>query len=543
MKRVEPQQYLERIEQKFDIINIYKLDEDLINEQSRELDRRIEIAKLFVPKIEKAGPYDIRYDLAATMVLMLAPFDQRTTILKYICNHYKIYNFYPYNIMSSKDFYESNGIYYHPGYPAYLYAHPSFPSTRFKDFNELLTAIRASGDQILDIDLFLRILYYYGWRSTEFKIAPMEIDIINSILPYYPHTIEEVNYTLENIYNQGLTIIKRPKFIKDLVEKLERDYKTIKKYLETLTLQKRLRIALWIDIHYLNLESIALLIPGNFNIRIKTSYTHHVFRLRSPEKKETYIGITTPKDLVGSFVKYLEQSTNIPFKVYKVYNIPLIHYNFGFYSNEKNVMLINWEEVDEFFKKSVLKSNPDHLETEYVPVRAKKGDIDTMMLKIHEYLASNVNVSNSLLMQACDTTAQNISMRRKILENVGLRFPYIFDLNCPENYFLKINTSKINVINYIIHLLSIFPYVYYTWFENLNLPTDKFLLAWIYLPIESYDFLRELYSRKLPINNELYYVFNRTYLPALHFWEIYDEQKKDYNFDFGNFQFEIIPDM
>ncbi|MFX0138595.1 MAG: hypothetical protein ACFFDN_33435 [Candidatus Hodarchaeota archaeon] len=534
MELAEYQEYLKELRATFDLEPIHKLNTDDF-ENLGEYDRKIEIAKLFIPEIEKAGPYDIPYDLATTMVYMLLPIKEGSLVLERLCEHYNILKFYPWNLDCLKDWLYSKAYYYHPSLAIIIFANPGRPPPRIKNFSAFLKAIGMFKNIQLSYEQFEAIFFYYAWNTLDFQLSTTQIDILNAVLPYYNRNVEEINIYLASLYDKEDKLGDSPKYIRELVEKLGRDYKTIKRQLDQLKSTGSLHQALWLDSNYYDMESLLFLLPVGYKIRIKPSYFYRKYDMKSADKNISLLAPLIPMDYGEKMKKYIERSLKIPVKAYKIFTIPIPPYSFKFFNKSKNKTVLDWDVVDKHLKNCTLQEN----EKEYMPVRAEKTELDILKLKIIDIISANANVTNSSLKQIFKAPTQQLKDRRQDIEDHGYRFPYIFSPNWPELYFFKANISTIGEVNYCVNLLSLFPSVSYHWCQDIQDLKNHFLLCFIHLPIESHVIFKVFGKNKFPFEYELYYGSTMSYILALRLWELFDEEKKEFNYDFNNFKIYI----
>ncbi len=533
MKIADPVVYLKKIIRNFELDPLNELDLDHIKNIPEELDKRITIAKSFVPKIEKIGNYDTSYDLAATIVLMLMPSNKRIEVTDYISKHYNITKFFPWNVDCINDLAVSAENYYHPVTSLLNFAHPARPRPRFKDFSKFLKTLRSFKNLEINSELFEEILYYYAWKSQEFSLNPLEIEILNSILPFYSQDVEEINLYLENLYSKGASIDKSPKYVKELVDRMGKSYKTVRKHLDELISIKLLRQVLWVDSHYYGMQSLLFMIPTD--IRVKSNYSYRKYKIKSTNKKFTLLVPSVPIKYLEKMHRYVEKSCKISINAYKTYIIPICHFSLEFYNPHEGKTIIDWNKVDTHFKECEYTKNNKM----YEPVKPTQGDIDLLTLKIFEYLQGNTNVSDQYLKNICRAPLPQIKTRREQLESHGIRFPFVYGTDQLEVYFIKVNASTIGEINYLIKLLSIFPYFNITHCQNINDPKDAFVVGWLHMPVGSFPLFKLFSENELPIKIELYYIASTIYYPAFRIWELFNDKKKEFEFDFNKFKIFI----
>ena len=530
MKIAEPRQYYDKIARKFNIDPLCELELSGYQDSTSEIEKRIKIASCFVPEMEKVGSYNIRRDLATVIVMSLMPasaFDSKQEILEFLINNYGINPAIPWRHECLDDLYWSKSQFYHPILPSFMFANYRRPEHRLEDLREFLLALQLFKSKQVPAKFFLHIFQYYGFKTSEINIKTRDIEIIETLLPFYPKRIEEGNALLMEIYKKGKE--QKGTILGNLMQKTGRNYRTVKNHMESLRAQHHLRTVTYLDHSVFNVVSVAV-IYGDTKKWIVCPQNHSTVKLYG--KTPVMLHRTSiPDDQVNNYYYFLKGKFNSPFQLYTVYATPIAHYNFSYLSRGQNKFIIDWNDVSKHFQKCEIEANGQ----EFEPVRAPRIKYDITTLKIASYLVTDAELADTFLSDRLGVNIKTISKRRKILEDHSIIFPYFYSVGCPELYILFVKTKEVGKINYVLELLSKFPFVYYYWLQNIKDRSDGQLLAFINLPSGSLPILKCINKYVQNLDYDIYFVKMRQYFPAITLYQMYNEEEKKFKIDFNKF--------
>ncbi|MHA1301262.1 MAG: hypothetical protein ACTSO9_17710 [Candidatus Helarchaeota archaeon] len=532
MKIVNPDGYFRKIRRRFRIDPIYDIDVDKLVSIKNEIEKRIKIGQLFIPEIENAGSYDLRYDIAATIVMSLPDttsnkevIDFKVLILENLINKYKINSFLSWTTDCMNDVVFMGEIFYHPCIIPLVFANYRMPVNRTNEFREFLLALQIYRNNKIPAEWVLHLYNYYGFKTPSLVISDKEIEIIKELMPKYPRNIEKMNAFLQYMYEGKVR--REGTIVGNLIRKTNWDYRTVKAHLEELRSNKLLRSVNWLDFRVFDLVSISILHPDT-STRLSIPYIH-VYRKLYGERTIGLEGLHAPEDQIGSLYYFLKEKLRIPFKFYINYTLPIISFNYDFIDRSHGGFNIDWELINEHFKNCEIIKNSDIFEPLIPPVIK----YDKIMLEIASFLSGNAQLTNTQIAKALNRDSKTIMSRREILKQYSITFPYPYNLGIPELYILFIYTNNIGELNYIIEFFSILPQVYYMWCQNFNDNNDCLLIVYIHLPKGSFNFIKYINKNFKIKRYEIFTCGMRTYMPFMALYSMYDEQKKRLYFDFN----------
>ncbi|MHA1379365.1 MAG: hypothetical protein ACTSRG_13370 [Candidatus Helarchaeota archaeon] len=528
MKTVEPKKYLNKIRNALKIEPILGLDFESIAKINNEFEKRIRIAESFIPEIEYFGHYDMKYDIATTIVMSMLYPPVKHKVINHLTQHYDIEPIPPsWNLKSYNDTYWFGTLGYHPYLPTSLFCHYQRQANRREDLGEFIRALQIYRAKRIPMGLSFFLFLYYGLKVGKLRISQKEVELIHKTLPFYPKKIEEINLFLENKYCGDAK--KEITFLGSLMQKMQRDYKTVKKILEELKVQKLFRSVRWHDKNLFGLESI------DIHYTDLTKYIRHPYsqvnRKLIGEEILTTNSLHIPMEMTDQVHAFLKQRLRTPFTIYKMFTLPYINFNFQFLAGQGDKWLIDWDIVAKHMKKCEIDENTE----DFAPVRAPTIETDRLLLEVATYLMAQAAISDTFLANELNRNIKTIQNRRKIYEKYSMTMPYIYNFGCPELYLLYVKAKTIGEINYVLRFFSIFPFVFYAWAENIKEKNDNYLNVFLNLPKGSFEILRCV-NEYLKLNFKLYIPKMRIYGLYMSPLDMYDDEKKKFTIDFNKFE-------